>query len=433
MDETTVAKALQTDLNFHKVKIQVKWVGIQLYILASRDDKHYINYEFLFSLIQSRLEQLKIPAVEGFTLYGKVSESTEPEWKKVGLVTQYGSHSRHNHVDTLVVTDGKIDKIEYDPSHVYPQSTKLINDSLNKANGSKKTNRSSNSSFTKDSFSPFKSSSKSRSSTGAFSKDSSRSLLRNLTKILGLGLVIFSVGGIWLIWERSQYQQIINQAQVFNSQAFNFNQPSNLTKLEGDRQNISETLLRLRNIPDRPFSLYQEAQSQISPLQMRLGKIDRQLITERNAAKALDSAQKLADTATAIAKNPPHKPTVWREALNKWQEALKSLKTIPTSTSIGAEGQAKIKVYSANYKNVKFQLQKQLNTNAIRYFLRTETGSGIQVEMRELKSNTGNKVEFMNICTPFVSFNLDPIQVKKQQVALSDLSVQMCAYLWTQK
>lgn len=421
MDETTVAKALQTDLNSHKVKIQVKWVGIQLYILASRDDEHYINYEFLFSLIQSRLEQLKIPSVEGFTLYGKVSGNTEPEWKKVGLVTQYGSHARHNHVDTLVVTDGKVDRIksEYDPSHVYPHSTRLINDPLDRINRSKQVPSSNVAKMSRS------------------SKNLSRSLIVNLTKVFVLGLVIFSSSGIWLIWKRSQYQQIISQAQVFNAREFNFNRQSDLTynlvTLEGDRQNIADTLSGLNTIPDRPFSLYQEAQAQISPLQTRLVKIDRQLITERNAVKALESAQKLAETATAIAKNPPHKPTVWRTALNKWQQALTSLRTIPVSTSIGAEGRAKIKVYTANYESVKFQLQKQLIGDAVRYFLRTETGTGIQVEMRELKTNVGNRVEFMNVCTPFVSFNLDPVQVKTQQVSLSKLSVEMCVYLWAKK
>lgn len=399
MDEATVAKALQTDLNFHKVKIQVKWVQSQLYILASRDDAHYVNYEFLFSLIQTRLEQLKIPDVESFTLYGKVSGSKEPEWKKLGLISQHSSNTRPNHVDTLVVSNGKVEKIksEYDPSHVYPNTTKLVNE----LNSPKKSTKSS------------------------------QQTLKLLPK-LSIALVIIS-GGSWLAWERSQQYQTINQAQILRDQPFDPNQPYKLANLESDRQNLNKTLSGLKAVPDLPFSDYQTAQAQIPQLQARLAQIDQKLTIERSAVKALASAQKLSESAIAIAKNPPHTSQVWKLAQRKWQESLEILKTIPPSTSTSTEALIRTKAYRANYESISLQFQKQLTADAIAYFLKTETGIGIQMEMRDLKSSGVNKSDFANVCAPFVSFNLDPVQVKTQGVELNILAVEMCNYIWVQK
>ena len=396
MDEATLAKALQTDLNFHKVRIQVKRVEGQLYILASRDEEHSINYEFLFSLMQTRLEQLKIHAVEGFTLYGRVIGSKEPEWRKFGTLihddlSSISSHFQDN-VNTLVVVDGKVEKVEpeRDPSHVFPQPTRLVN-TVNP----------------------------SQNRTGLFI----------FLSVIG----IVAVGGIFLLW-RSQQKELTVQAQtLISTKAFNPKQPYALEILEGDRLNASDTLLRLKAIPDLPFSLHQEAQALIPSLQMQLGQIEQKLVVERKAIDALNSAQKIAEDAMAIAKNPPHPPKIWRQAQAKWQRSLQVVRAIPESTFAKVQAQEKIKVYDANYKSVSFQLKQQLVNDAITYFLKTDTGIGIQLEMRDLKSTQISKIEFMDVCTPFVSFNLDPSQVKAQQVDLSTLSVEMCNYLWKRK
>jgi hypothetical protein len=400
MDEATVAKALQSDLNSHKVKIQVKWVGIQLYILASREQEHYVNYEFLFSLIQSRLDQLRIPSIENFTLYGKASADPEPEWKKVGLISQHPSLDRQI-VDTLVVVNGKVENIksEYDLSRVYPQSTKLVNDLPPPQKSNRKLHKAS----------------------------------KTIVNLLTLSVAIASVAVMWVIWERSQHQDIINQAKILNAQIFNLNQPHQLVKLEDELQSAKEILAGLKGIPNRPFADYTEAQAQIPLVANRVAKIEQKLVIERNAVASLDSAQKLALTAVAIAKNPPHKPQVWRLAQKNWAESLQIVRAIPLNTSTAMRAQESAKIYRDSYKSVSFQLERQLMEDAIAYFLKTETGMGIQVEMRELKSAIASRNEFMNVCTPFASFNLDPNQVTKQQVSLAALSVEMCSYLWARK
>jgi len=400
MDEATVAKALQLDLNTHKVRIQVKWVGIQLYILASREHDHYVNYEFLFSLIQTRLEQLRIPRIENFTLYGKASTAQEPEWKKVGLISQHSNHDRQN-VDTLVVVNGRIENIksEYDLSQVYPQSTKLVNDPFLGQKPNRKQGKAS----------------------------------QTIVNLLVSGMAIAGISSVWIIWERSQHQNIINQAKTINTQIFDPNQPQELLKLEGDLQNARAVLSGLKTIPNRPFADYTKALTEIPLIENRIATVNQKLVIEKNALKSLDLAQKSALSAVEIAKNPPHKPQVWRLAQKNWSESLQIVKTIPPNTSAAVRAQESAKIYRDSYKSVSFQLQRQLMNDAIAYLLKTQTGMGIQVEMRELKTATANRNEFMNVCTPFVSFNIDPIQVKKQQVGLTALSVEMCSYLWTKK
>jgi len=193
-------------------------------------------------------------------------------------------------------------------------------------------------------------------------------------------------------------------------------------------------LSKLKSLANLPFFAYAEAQAQIQPLQMRLTELDLKLEMERKAEKDLISAQKLAEAATAIAKNPPKSPQEWRLALNKWQKSVKILQTIPASTFVNSAAKKNTKEYLASYQSVTLQLQKQLISVAMINVFKTDTGRGIQAEMGDLKSSGVSKGEFMNTCTPFISFNLDPNQIKKtQEVELAPLAMAMCNYLWTKK
>ncbi|NJK59889.1 MAG: hypothetical protein HC918_06030 [Oscillatoriales cyanobacterium SM2_1_8] len=59
MDEVEIAKALQQDLDFHKVKTQVRRRNNQLHILLTRAESSSVNYASLFKIVQECLQHLK--------------------------------------------------------------------------------------------------------------------------------------------------------------------------------------------------------------------------------------------------------------------------------------------------------------------------------------------------------------------------------------
>ncbi len=435
MDEATVAKTLQADLNSHKVKIQVKSAASQLYILASRDEDEQINYEFLFSLIQSRLEQLKIPTVTSFTLYGKVSDSKEPEWKKNGLIGQFSSKYANYPWRNPKSQNSKIENSKSQNSK--PKETEKIISNLNQAKSRKTSNKISNqisapknTSYVAKNF--FTNSERANFIT-SFIKSSFKSSFNNKISRKGI-LVIFATISvvlvvIFVITNRMQQQQLLNQAQILTAKSFNPSLPQNPAALENYRLNLDQTLSSLKSIPNLPFATYSDAQAQIPTLQGRLAQVDKKLEIERNGIKALTAAEKSAASAP---QNPPQSTQALRQAQAKWQKSIQILQTIPPTTFARTAAQAKIKEYATKNQNAKRQLQAQLTANAIIYFLKTDTGRAIQLEMKDLKSTT-TKPDFLNVCRPFVSFNLDPNQVKNQQVKLPMFAADMCDYLWGKK
>lgn len=431
MDEATLTKALQVDLTCHLVKIQVKWVGSRLYILASRDAEDLVNYEFLFSLIQTRLEDLRSPNVESFMLYGKVSGEEEPEWKKAGIVSK---HSSQGWQQNLIGNWGdrskpKISNPRDIREKIAAQDLRSpANRELNPA--STQIHRPLKNTESKKKRSPNTARQSSSASLSNFFSSHFFNLIKlTKTKILVIAIVVLGLG---LGAERSHQQKLINQAQSLTVTAFNPNQPSKISLLEGDRQKVNETLTNLKKVIV-PLFWNSEDQALIPGLEMRLGKIDQKLTTERKALSNLNLAETLANRAVAIARNPPQKVGVWQEAQSKWQEALAMLETIPIGTTAALEAQAKTQIYNQNLQDIERQIQRQIMADAVSFLLKTETGQGIQIEMKDLKSMVSSKPEFMNVCTPFVGFNLDPAVVKAQKVELAKVSMEMCNFLWLKK
>jgi hypothetical protein len=83
MDEAEITQALQADLNFFKVKVQVKHRDEQLHILISRSQTNDVDYTVLFDSIHHALIEKKLP-VEVFTVYGRLFGSKHPEWQRQG-------------------------------------------------------------------------------------------------------------------------------------------------------------------------------------------------------------------------------------------------------------------------------------------------------------------------------------------------------------
>jgi hypothetical protein len=86
MDDNQITKSLQADLNFYRVKAQVKQRKDQVNILVTRSVSNDIDYEVLFDVVRSGLEQLSdLPEdIAKFVVYGRVAGSRQPEWQKSG-------------------------------------------------------------------------------------------------------------------------------------------------------------------------------------------------------------------------------------------------------------------------------------------------------------------------------------------------------------
>jgi hypothetical protein len=80
MDEAELTQSLQADLNFFKVKVQVKHREDQLHILVSRSQKNDVDYTVVFDTVQNSLVQKHLP-VEAFTVYGRIFGAKQPEWQ----------------------------------------------------------------------------------------------------------------------------------------------------------------------------------------------------------------------------------------------------------------------------------------------------------------------------------------------------------------
>jgi hypothetical protein len=88
MDDNQITKSLQADLNFYRVKVQVKQRKDQVNILVTRGASNDIDYEVLYDVVRSGLEQLgDLPEdVSKFVVYGRVAGSRQPEWQKSGEI-----------------------------------------------------------------------------------------------------------------------------------------------------------------------------------------------------------------------------------------------------------------------------------------------------------------------------------------------------------
>jgi hypothetical protein len=373
MDEAEIAKALQTDLNFHKVRIQAKCTNHHLHILATRAEEYAVNYDFLFLLVQSRLEQLRAVGISTFVLYGRKVGDKLPEWQKSGALAQV--HSLEN-AETLIVVDGRVENTQVSTSQ--PQ---ILNQIYNK------------------SFKRY--------------------------ALLLIPIAILLMAGSWYVVDRLGQRQKLTAAQIIESKT----DPTQLIGLEqliSDRQAINNAIAQLQTIPDRPGSLFGQAQTEISKLQAKLVLLDQKIAIEQPAAIKLESAKKLAKEASIIVQNPPHKLEVWRSALAKWLESLKFLETIPKNTSAYTEATKKLSLYRINYRDITIQLQNQLYADAQKLFLPNLISDGIAPEMIALKASGISRTEFMSTCLPFVGNNLDAVEVQKQNIQIMPFSEYIC-------
>lgn len=88
-------------------------------------------------------------------------------------------------------------------------------------------------------------------------------------------------------------------------------------------------------------------------------KAESKTYTEQQHIIDFEMAQKLAMEAAVLVQNPPHPIEVWEQATAKWQESVKLLESIPESSPIFSQAQAKLLTYQTNYTAINNRLNQE--------------------------------------------------------------------------
>ncbi|MBW4470764.1 MAG: hypothetical protein KME45_10230 [Stenomitos rutilans HA7619-LM2] len=103
----------------------------------------------------------------------------------------------------------------------------------------------------------------------------------------------------------------------------------------------------LETIPEGT-ALSAQAKEKIAVYQVNYAAINDRFTTETTAADRFKAAQTLAWQAAVTVQKPPYTLKVWQRASEKWEAAITMLQSIPPTTAIAAQSQAKLPVYRSN-------------------------------------------------------------------------------------
>jgi predicted HNH restriction endonuclease len=228
----------------------------------------------------------------------------------------------------------------------------------------------------------------------------------------------------WLVLERSHQQQYLDNARTFDSQNIN---PQKITKSETltEARNQLQTIIsQLEEIPDRPASLYADAQSELTTLRPKLEQFDRKINIEQVANKNLDLSKNITIEAVKLTQNPPHKSTVWKAAQDKRKQALKVLEEISPDSLLYPDAQARIKSSRAELvqigKWVEIQQRAELSANNL-------TANTIN-QLKQLKAKTPDKQKFLPQCKTTLQTQISNAEAQRAGLPAVTLAEYLCAY-----
>ncbi|MBE9144623.1 tetratricopeptide repeat protein [Planktothrix mougeotii] len=185
--------------------------------------------------------------------------------------------------------------------------------------------------------------------------------------ILG-GLAVFGVTTfLGMQWINSQQEQIITQIQTQISE-LESKKVSDLNTLKVAKNQLAAVSERLEHTPKLP--IFPEP-FQLQNLRSKAEKLETQLKPQTQALENLETAQKLAMSASVLVQNPPHPAQVWLDAQQQWQQVIDLLKAIPKTTYVYPEAQKKLISYQQNYAIIRYRAEQanqavQLNNKALK-------------------------------------------------------------------
>ncbi len=230
----------------------------------------------------------------------------------------------------------------------------------------------------------------------------------------------------WLVWDRSVQQKYLANARSFDNQNLN---PKTITKLESlteTRNQLQTAISELEEIPDRPASLYADAQTELIILRPKLAEFDRKINTEQVANKKLESAKNGTLDAAKLVQNPPYKSTVWKSAQEQRQQAVKLLEEIPTESLQYTEAQKYLKVYQTELvqitKRVEIQQRAESSVGNI--------NPSITNQLKQLKVKAPEKQQFLPQCKTILQPQISSTEAQRVGFPVVTLTEYLCAYYW---
>ncbi len=238
-------------------------------------------------------------------------------------------------------------------------------------------------------------------------------------------IAILGVCG-WLIWDRSVQQGYLETARNLENQNLN---PATITQVDeliASRNQIQTAIAQLQTIPDRPTSLYGNAQLEIANLQTKLQAFDQRVDLEQTANKNLELGKNSTLEAAKLTLNAPHHSKIWKSAQAKRQEAIKILEQIPPDSLIYADVQARLKTY----RNELTQISKWVDIQQRAESLVANVSPEAVNQLIQIKTKAADKSQFLSQCRPLLQRQIVASDAQRLGMSLGNLNGYLCAYFW---
>lgn len=221
---------------------------------------------------------------------------------------------------------------------------------------------------------------------------------------MGIGKVILgalAISGVTTFlgmqWINSQQQQTIAHIQTQITE-IGSKKVSDLNTLKATNNQLKALNYSLDQTPKLP-SVPEPVPLQ--NLRSKLEKLETQFKPETQALENLESAQKLAMSASVLVQNPPYPTQVWLDAQQQWQQAINLLKGIPKTTYTYSEAQKKLISYQQNYAIIRYRAEQanqavQLNNKALKQIELGQYKQAIQSLNQSTKLNPGLIESYLN-------------------------------------
>ncbi|OIP76985.1 MAG: hypothetical protein AUK48_05010 [Oscillatoriales cyanobacterium CG2_30_44_21] len=252
--------------------------------------------------------------------------------------------------------------------------------------------------------------------------------IRINTVSLAVGMVMVSVLGIcaWLVWDRSVQQRYLADARDLENLSLDPQKIKIPSVLADTRNKIQSAIAQLELIPDRPASLYSEAQVEIKNLKPKLVAFDRRVTIEYAANSNLELAKKSTLDAALMVQSPPHTSEVWKSAQAKRQEAIKALESIDPESSMYAQAQTRLKTYRAELVQIGKWVDIQVRAESIAGDIRP----AIATQIQQLKSDPSGKENFLKRCSTILQPEISSTEAQRLGLTVNNLTGYLCAYYW---
>jgi len=253
----------------------------------------------------------------------------------------------------------------------------------------------------------------------------------NKSLLVSVGVIVAAIAVLgtcgWLLWDRNVQEQHLATARNLDNQNLNPKKILKLDVLAETRNQLQTTVSQLESIPDRPASLYSEAQNELQGLRPKLGEFDRKVTIEQAANKNLESAKAITLEAAKLVQKGPHKSSVWKLAQEKRQQGIKMLEAIPPDSILYADAQTRLKSYRAGL----IQIAKVAELQQIAESMASEILSpAVATQLKLLKTKLPDKQKFLQQCKPILQTDITDAEARKVGLQIPILTEYLCAYYW---